>query len=142
MEELEIRIWHKSDRVMLYPMLNPKNDDDYGIASLDIISGVLHTVECVNLLRDEGEDAIFGLTPMERTEYELMLYTGLKDSNGVKIFEGDIVVFENQKTYEVVGGDGCFMLSIIPDAHSQIFIDNDNCKVIGNIYDNPELHKE
>lgn len=57
-------------------------------------------------------------------------YTGLTDKNGKKIFEGDIIAYGDDR-YLVNFGDGYFS--------PFDFICEDECKVIGNIYDNPEL---
>lgn len=71
----------------------------------------------------------------------LMQYTGLKDKNGVEIYEGDILRRENM-IYEVewdvervglepfTSGDGWGRK-----------VPAEECLIIGNIYNNPELAK-
>ena len=74
-------------------------------------------------------------------------YTGLADKNGTKIFEGDIVdvlydvnyigvATERIGVFEVVH-NVCFMGQ--KGGVRYYFIPSDECTVIGNIYDNPEL---
>lgn len=71
-------------------------------------------------------------------------YTGLTDKNGVKIFEGDIVLDEKTgKKYEILYNYSGFMRA---DKHRFFYGItlgmNDDYEVIGNIYDNPELMED
>lgn len=75
----------------------------------------------------------------------LMQFTGLKDKNGVKIFEGDIVEcagYFAQIRYSDIQCGFCAAelhdfncYSVFP----QPFLGRDPCEVIGNIHQNPEL---
>lgn len=63
-------------------------------------------------------------------------YTGLKDKNGKRIFEGDIIRFEhNGKTYVDVVAFDAPMFSPSNSCRWSMWKD----EVIGNIHDNPEL---
>ena len=71
-------------------------------------------------------------------------YTGLKDKNGKKIFEGDIVkafYFEKEVIGKIEFIYGTFALTNSGISDNQLFI-FEKLEVIGNIYDNPELFKE
>lgn len=80
-------------------------------------------------------------------------YTGLNDKNGNKIFENDIVAYWD--TYSTENGQSeadCIGKVIWDDETISFQVTNrlsagsyevlDECSVIGNIYDNPELLEE
>ena len=80
-------------------------------------------------------------------DVELMQYTGLKDKNNKEIYEGDIL-FESfgERYYKVVFENGGFRAEFKGDfdEHSFDLIDvvAQGCKIVGNIYENPELMEE
>jgi uncharacterized phage protein (TIGR01671 family) len=122
MRTVEYRVWDLVEEKMMY-----ENDiDNY----------------CVNT----GEDGYFHVLKVGR--FVPQQYTGLKDRNGKKIYEGDIIQFSKNsnsiwKAYfntelgfwgvENVGKDyGVSLSELYQWGHWE---------VIGNIYNNPELIK-
>lgn len=76
----------------------------------------------------------------------LMQYTGLKDCDGVEIYEGDIIQMSHRHTgaYEVVWFQsdlGCGWRKRRNDSTTDIGTECCVMKVIGNIHQNPELIK-
>ena len=77
------------------------------------------------------------LTSIETEEWQQ--YTGLKDKNGKEIYEGDILGQEGGWIIEVKYINGGFRLNT---NHISDYSISKWYKVIGNIYENPELLKE
>lgn len=94
---------------------------------------------------DEGVDTVdhttFSHSCTSMQNYELMQSTGLKDNNGVEIYEGDIIKNSYDEIYTVKWFDASFYLEEKYNGGFDYFELHfgDNKEVIGNIYENPEL---
>ena len=82
------------------------------------------------------------------SDVNLMQYTGLKDKNGVMIFEGDVVMFPNLG-YDPSNGDDPMLIEQVREndgafsLNSYLLreIETEDREVIGDIYQHPELLK-
>lgn len=124
MREIKFRAWNRNDRKMYTP-------DSKGII-IEINGYNQFWIKDTKYL----QEWFLG----NNLDSNLMQFIGRQDVDGKDIYEGDIVSYfsyntENKKTGAVkyVDGDGCFCIDFLP-LHSMYSI-----KVIGNIYENPEL---
>ena len=153
MREIKFRAWDKKRKKMWYP--NNDEVDFYAIG----MSGALYALD---------ENGKYDYTE----EFEKMIFmqfTGLKDSNGKEIYEGDIVSWkaegaigewlvgivkweEDRFIVERVNsplwvyeGITCRSYAIKGEFYAEYRIPSfewDELEIIGNIYENPELLKE
>jgi len=108
----------------------------WGIGYIDFAN---HRMQIAHL----HKNICYGASMEYFKDAELMQFTGLKDKNGVEIYEGDIIDYKGEPVVvEYVNDmfhckstkypnltDGCYRLDYIRTAHH----------IIGNIYENPEL---
>ncbi|EJY7350909.1 YopX family protein [Listeria monocytogenes] len=66
-------------------------------------------------------------------------YTGLKDKNGKKIFEGDICWEEHNECYGVVKFEEGKFLYVWENIAEDLWEVADDIEICGNIHENPEL---
>lgn len=126
MREIKFRAWFKGGTVVPPRMETP--------ASWLLLSqiGQLYAHGPLGDFRKEKDD-----------NYEIMFYTGLKDKNGVEVYEGDICSDGEQKF--IIKWDekyALFWMAHIGDDMRVGLVNLSWVEVIGNIFGNPELIDE
>jgi len=124
--ELKFRVWDKQQKKF-------HTDADWGISLQG--SCIIGFASHDSWNHDKG----YKINLANQDNLVVQQYTGLKDSKGNDIYEGDIVEFrtlnhENLTTDSVVFSDGAFILEDILYNLCDVIV-----KIIGNIFENPEL---
>ena len=121
MREISFRIWDKKEKTMF---LSPIEIEHLGSWFDAHLSGAI---------ADTGNKIV-------------MQYTGLKDKNGKKIFEGDITNHHSHKTTVAWQWSENYnqICGVEADGTHRFYfsIDSVNLEIIGNIYGNPKLLEE
>ena len=127
MKKIEFRAWLKREKQMV------------DIREINFVS------EQISF--ETKDDILFALFD----EIELMQYVGIKDKNGKKIFEGDILNICGFIDRDVVEYDNYYVSYVLKsyDKNGEVIcitplikyssFNSPKLEVIGNIYDNPEL---
>ena len=119
MRELKFRAWHKILKRMI------------------VVLQIDFTLEIIVFFDNITND----LGYIKFKDVDLMQFAGLQDKNGVDIYEGDILSIPNNNMAVVKWKNSGFELyrySRIGQNLDLVHWSRDN-KVIGNIYENPEL---
>jgi uncharacterized phage protein (TIGR01671 family) len=142
---IKFRIWHKKYKRWL-------TSNDYGTHCksnwmMDVFNGeIFDIVECGNDLSFECEPTYYtkGAEVIKESPIVVQQHTGLKDANGVEIYEGDILKHDiglGPIYYKVFWSDtdGSWMIDKNHVGNCGCWFDN--YEIAGNIFENPELLK-
>ena len=118
----------------------------YVVYEIDIACGFV-TIEWADVGYDEdGTDYPIDQIEVEIGDAKLMQYTGLKDKNGVEIYEGDVIQYIDLGTLNIEsvewsnGSAGFWPFSGDIGDHARV--EAQYCEVIGNAFENPAQLRE
>ena len=140
MERLKFKIWDKKNKKFLIKCI-----DNIGI----------NDKQCIDT--NEFKNNIFsyldwenGSIRLNSKKYVVLQYIGLKDKNYKEIYEGDIIKDMDNLYYKVIyiKESACFVFSPIRKDTKIKFSfsfrksNNREMEVVGNIFENPNLHEQ
>lgn len=125
MRDIKFRAWDYDTNTMIYP------------------DSKLETIFCF----DRVGLSVYQGNGSELSSFELMQHTGLKDKNGVEIYEGDILYKNGYWAIRIEYDNGSFMVRDLDKVRYNnkclnwyiSSFDINSWEVIGNIYENPDL---
>lgn len=131
MREIRFRVWDNSKEKMYYA--GEGNSPAHGFL-LNFFGDIISNYQ------KEGTNEYKQVFARIGHSLELMQYSGLKDRNGVEIYEGDLCLHEEQ-IYEVVFLQGRFALvkPNKPKVLTELFYYDELVEVVGNIFETLEL---
>lgn len=133
MREIKFRAWDAVKKMWLkITGFETHVSDDGKTASINTgLGGMFHDGDYVGTFQKHGG---------EQNNVILVQFTGSKDVNGREIFEGDILYDEYFGFYaKVLFEEGCFFGELNEECIEYLPEIAKTSKVIGNIYENPEL---
>jgi hypothetical protein len=135
MRESKFRAWDECNKIM-------HNDFQFITSGSEGNDWIVFSSDRQPL--DNSDTNIFeNPNPYFYQQLKKMQYTGLKDENGIEIYEGD-VVRDSCGTYEIMWSES--HLAWVIGNHGTAYYDRlskqGELEVIGNIYENTELLKE
>lgn len=148
MREIKFRAWDEKREVMHqeFNFIQSHGDGHNWIVPIKHLSDPTWMEDIENSIQE---------MPHERRQFKLMQYTGLKDKNGVEIYEGDILaICDDLRLTSVVEYKHCgFVMKHTKHSARKRFINGHNeepifhnseiaLTVVGNIHENKELLTE
>ncbi len=137
--EIKFRIWDSVHNKIIYlkDMVSFEYDNGFDVYELYFEE---NNLKCRGY--DDFDDD-FGGTIVNETDLPIMEYTGLKDKNGVEVYEGDKVMFDYEWTKPdeigvITWNKDTASFQIKGHIPSSSMKHLDRMKVIGNIYENED----